>query len=117
MVKEDDSPTVISVHDVSKEFKEQKRNSGLKAAVKSLFKRDKKMIMVLKHANLEVKKGEVIGLIGPNGAGKSTLIKIMTGVLFPTSGDAKILGYVPWDDRVKYVQNIGVIFGQKFQLW
>ena len=108
---------IITIRNIEKEFKEQRRGAGFKESVKALLSRAKKMKYALKKVNLDVKKGEVVGLIGPNGAGKSTLIKIMTGVLVPTSGEANILGFTPWKDRVDYVINIGVVFGQKSQLF
>jgi ABC-2 type transport system ATP-binding protein len=108
---------IIKIKNIKKEFKEQKRGAGFVESVKALLSREHKMKSALKGVNLEVRKGEVLGLIGPNGAGKSTLIKIMTGVLFPTSGDANIMGFVPWKDRINYVANIGVVFGQKSQLF
>lgn len=108
---------IIAVRNLKKEFKEQKRGSGIKESFKSLFRRNYELKSALKGVNLNIKEGEVLGLIGPNGAGKSTLIKIMTGVLHPTSGETDILGFTPWKDRVKYVSNIGVVFGQKSQLW
>ena len=111
------SKKVINVSKIVKEFKEQKRGSGIKESLKTLFKKNYEIKSALKGVNLTINEGEVVGLIGPNGAGKSTIIKIMTGVLFPTSGEVDILGYVPWKDRVKYVSNIGVVFGQKSQLW
>ena len=74
-------------------------------------------IQVLWDINLEVKEKEVVCVIGANGAGKSTTIKMLTGILAPTSGEARVLGFVPWKQREKYVRHIGVIFGQKSQLW
>ena len=108
---------VVSVNNLWREFKEYKRGAGFKAAIKALFSRTYEKKFALKGVSLSVRKGEIVGLIGPNGAGKSTLIKILTGVLFPSKGEANVLGFVPWKDRVKYAKNIGVIFGQKTQLW
>ena len=107
----------ITVKNVWKEFKEQKRKAGFKAALAALFSRKYETKYALKGVSLDVYKGEILGLIGPNGAGKSTLIKIMTGVLFPSKGEVEVIGFVPWKQRTRYVQHIGVIFGQKTQLW
>jgi ABC-2 type transport system ATP-binding protein len=108
---------VIEVKGLKKNFKTYSRRAGLLEAFKSLVARKHKIVRALNNVSLNVEKGEILGLIGPNGAGKSTLIKILCGVLYPDSGSAKILGFNPWEDRIKYVQNIGVVFGpQKSQL-
>lgn len=108
---------VISVRHISKKFKISKREAGLKNAIKSFFKREYKIINSLEDINFSIKKGEIVGYIGPNGAGKSTTIKIMCGILVPTSGECFVNGFVPWKDRKKYVKNIGVVFGQRSGLW
>ena len=84
---------------------------------KSLFRRNKRTIEALKGVDFTVKKGEFLGYIGPNGAGKSTTIKILTGIMNPSDGLVKVGDYIPYKDRKKYVQNIGVVFGQKTQMW
>lgn len=84
---------------------------------KSLFRRNKRKIEALKEINFTVKKGEFLGYVGPNGAGKSTTIKILTGIMTPSDGIVKVDGYIPYRDRKKYVRNIGVVFGQKTQMW
>ena len=106
----------IKVDNITKTFKVAKRNSGLKAAVKSFFKREYKEVEAVKNISFEIKKGEVIGYIGPNGAGKSTTIKMLSGILLPTSGSIKINNLDPIKDRKKYVSKIGVVFGQRSQL-
>ena len=107
----------IEVKNISKTFKVAKRGSGLKNGIKSFFKRDYITIDAASNINFEVDKGEIVGYIGPNGAGKSTTIKILSGILVPDSGTVKVDGLVPWLDRKKYVSNIGVVFGQRSQLW
>lgn len=107
----------IEVDNICKTFKVAKRNSGVKAALKNFFKRDYKYIDAIKNISFSIEKGEIVGYIGPNGAGKSTTIKILSGILRPDSGSAKINGLVPWKDRERYVSNIGVVFGQRSQLW
>lgn len=84
---------------------------------KSLFKREKKIIEALKGIDFTVEKGDFLGYIGPNGAGKSTTIKILTGIMNPNTGSVKVGDYIPYKDRKKYVANIGVVFGQKTQMW
>ncbi len=81
------------------------------------FKRQKKEIHALKNIDFEIKKGEFLGYVGPNGAGKSTTIKILTGIMHPDSGMVTVNGFCPWQSRKEYVKNIGVVFGQKTQLW
>jgi len=108
---------IIEVRGLSKEFKSLKREPSLKSYIKTLFSRNYETKKALDNVNLEIKEGEFIGIIGPNGAGKSTLIKVLTGILTPTSGEAKILGMIPYKQRQKYTKNIGVIFGQRTQLW
>lgn len=108
---------IISIKNLSKTYKTYKRKEGLAEAFKSLFKREYVEKQALKSISLDIDEGEILGFIGPNGAGKSTAIKIMCGILFPDSGEVKIMKYVPWIDRIKYVQNVGVVFGQKSQLW
>ena len=107
----------IEVKHISKTFKVAKRGSGLKSAIKSFFKRKYITIDAASDISFEVEKGEIVGYIGPNGAGKSTTIKILSGILVPDSGTVKVGGLVPWIDRKKYVSNIGVVFGQRSQLW
>ena len=107
----------IEVKNISKTFKVAKREKGFKAALKSFFKREYIMVDAARNINFSIEKGEIVGYIGPNGAGKSTTIKILSGILIPDKGTVKIDGMVPWLDRRKYVANIGVVFGQRSQLW
>ena len=107
----------IIVKNLNKTFKVNVRDSGLINAFKSLVKRNYKEIKAVDNISFKIDEGEIVGYIGPNGAGKSTTIKMLTGILKPDSGEIKIGGFTPFIDRVKYVKNIGVVFGQKSQLW
>ena len=108
---------IIKVHKLRKEFKSYERGEGFIEAVKSLFNRKVKISRAVKDIDFSIHKGEVVGFLGPNGAGKSTTIKILSGVMYPDGGSVKVLDYTPWVDRKKYVANIGVVFGQKSQLF
>lgn len=107
----------IDVKHINKTFKVAKRKSGLLASLKSFFKRNYIYIEAIKDISFQIEKGEIIGYIGPNGAGKSTTIKILSGILVPDSGECKINKLTPWKDREKYTKDIGVVFGQRSQLW
>ena len=107
----------IVMKNVCKDFKILNRHEGLKGSIRDLFSRDYKTISAVKDVSLEIAKGEIIGYLGPNGAGKSTTIKMMTGVLEPTSGEIMVNGHVPYKDRTANSEHIGVVFGQRSQLW
>ena len=107
----------INVEHISKTFKVAKRKSGVKDAIKSFFKRDYKIVKAINDVSFSIEKGEIVGYIGPNGAGKSTTIKILSGILTPDGGKCTINGMIPWETREKYVKKIGVVFGQRSQLW
>ena len=89
----------------------------MKAALRSLFRREYTEIKALDDISFRIGDGEIVGYIGPNGAGKSSTIKVMSGILVPDSGSCVIDGLVPWKNRRRHVQNIGVVFGQRSQLW
>ena len=108
---------IIKFSGICKDFKISQRKKGVKGFFAGLFKREKKIVHALKDVSFEIEQGDIVGYIGPNGAGKSTTIKIMSGILVPTTGECEILGYNPWKERKKYVKNIGVVFGQRSQLW
>ncbi|APB72619.1 daunorubicin ABC transporter ATP-binding protein [Paenibacillus polymyxa] len=107
----------IDVQDLRKTFKVQKNREGLKGAFLDLFAREYNEVAAVKDISFRIPQGEICGYIGENGAGKSTTIKMMTGILVPTSGHLKVGGYVPYEEREKFVGNIGVVFGQRSQLW
>jgi ABC-2 type transport system ATP-binding protein len=109
--------TAIQVQDLRKTFKVQKNREGLKGAFADLFKREYTEVTAVKDISFAIPQGEICGYIGENGAGKSTTIKMLTGILVPTSGSLSVGGYVPYMEREKFVQNIGVVFGQRSQLW
>jgi ABC-2 type transport system ATP-binding protein len=108
---------MIEVQNLNKTFKVAKRNAGIGAAVKSLFKPQYTAVQALQDISFKIDEGEIVGYIGPNGAGKSTTIKIISGILVPDSGKCNILGHTPWKNRIEHVKNIGVVFGQRSQLW
>lgn len=108
---------MIEFSNVNKTYRIAKRQAGMKNAVKSFFTREYETVHALKDVSFTVPDGEMVGYIGPNGAGKSTTIKIMCGVLTPDSGCCRINGRVPYKDRVAHVGEIGVVFGQRSQLW
>ena len=107
----------LVMKDVCKDFKVLNRHEGLKGSIRDLFSRDYKTINAVKDVSLNVERGEIIGYLGPNGAGKSTTIKMMTGVLEPTSGESTVNGKAPYRNRTENCENIGVVFGQRSQLW
>ncbi|OMF20371.1 daunorubicin ABC transporter ATP-binding protein [Paenibacillus sp. FSL H8-0548] len=109
--------TAIDVKDLRKQFRVQKNREGLSGALKDLFKREYNEITAVKDISFQIPQGEICGYIGENGAGKSTTIKMLTGILVPTAGELKVNGYVPFKDREKFVSGIGVVFGQRSQLW
>lgn len=105
---------MIEIENLSKAFQVAKRKKG---TLGSLFSRETETVHALTDLSFKMKPGEIVGYIGPNGAGKSTTIKIMSGILIPSSGSCQIMGLTPWKSRVAHVKNIGVVFGQRTQLW
>ncbi|WP_231571301.1 ABC transporter ATP-binding protein [Gordoniibacillus kamchatkensis] len=95
----------------------QQNRAGLKGAFRDLFRREYKQVAAVKDISFTIPRGEICGYIGENGAGKSTTIKMLTGILVPTSGTVKVNGYVPYKEREAFVRGIGVVFGQRSQLW
>lgn len=108
---------MIYAENLRKEFKKIIKEPGLKGAIKALFKPEKQTVTAVDDISFSVPRGEILGFIGPNGAGKSTVIKMLTGILMPTSGMCRINGKIPQEDRKNYVREIGVVFGQRTQLW
>ena len=109
--------SLILVNHINKTFKVAKKEKGKLAALKQFVNRKYDYIKAIDDISFSIDEGEIIGYIGPNGAGKSTTIKILSGILVPDSGEVIINNYVPWIDRKKYVKDIGVVFGQRSQLW
>ncbi len=108
---------IIVVKGLKKVFRvHQKEKEGLLYSIMSLFNKKYRMVPAVDGIDFTVEKGEIRGLIGPNGAGKSTTIKILSGILYPSDGEVKVMEYIPWKQRVEYVKKIGVVFGQKTQL-
>lgn len=107
----------IVIRDLVKVFKKVKRKPGISGAVKALFHPEKEFIHALDGISFSIDKGEILGYIGPNGAGKSTTVKILSGILTPTSGEAVVDGIRPYEKRQENAQKIGVVFGQRTRLW
>jgi len=107
----------IEVTNLQKTFQTKRKAAGLRGSVHALFKPRYSSIEAVRGLTFQMEAGELLGFIGPNGAGKSTTIKMLTGILHPTDGEAKVLGYVPWKERQKLAYHIGTVFGQRPQLW
>ena len=107
----------IEVNDLCKEYRVAKTGKGIGGAIKSLFHREYTVKEAVRHVNFSVEKGEIVGYIGPNGAGKSTTLKMLSGILIPTSGTVQVGGIVPYERRRENAKRIGVVFGQRSQLY
>jgi len=110
-------PPIIEVHELSKEFRTFRRREGVLGALQNLFVREYVTVRAVDRVSFSIEPGEMVGYIGANGAGKSTTIKMLTGILVPSSGHLTAYGYVPYRDRRRYTHHIGVVFGQRTQLW
>jgi ABC-2 type transport system ATP-binding protein len=108
---------LIQVRELSKHFRTFHRREGIWGGLQNLFVRDYKTLTAVDRVSFTINRGEMVGYIGPNGAGKSTSVKILTGILVPTSGEAVVNGFIPYRQRRRYVRTIGVVFGQRTQLW
>ncbi len=108
---------MIRMENICKSYRVAKRNAGFKEACRTLFRREYDIVRALDHVSFTIEAGEMIGYIGPNGAGKSSTIKILSGILTPDSGTCVVNGRTPWKDRQNHVRDIGVVFGQRTQLW
>lgn len=108
---------MIQVEHIRKTYKVSRRNAGFTSALKSLFHKEYELIHALDDVSFTISEGEMVGYIGPNGAGKSSTIKILSGILTPEEGTCRINGLIPWKNRIQHVKNIGVVFGQRTQLW
>ncbi|AJY76395.1 ABC transporter ATP-binding protein [Paenibacillus beijingensis] len=108
---------VLQVEGLTKQFRVKRKRPGLAGSFASLFKSQWAEKTAVQGIDLNVREGETVAFLGPNGAGKSTTIKMLTGILYPTSGHARVLGLTPWKERQKLAFGIGTVFGQKSQLW
>jgi ABC-2 type transport system ATP-binding protein len=108
---------LISVRDLTKQFRTYRRREGLWGGIQNIFHREHHYVTAVDRVSFSIGRGEMVGYIGPNGAGKSTTIKMLTGILVPSSGEILVNGFVPWRQRTAYVKTIGVVFGQRTQLW
>ncbi len=108
---------LIETKGLKKHFRSLKRRTGLGGALRDLFSRNYETVKAVDGVDLSIGPGELVGFIGPNGAGKSTTIKMLVGVLKPTEGSVSVAGFEPFRERTRYVKNIGVVLGQRSQLW
>src|SRR6266849_7154630 len=108
---------VIEVSHLTKAFRTYKKQPGFGGAVKGLFRRKYEQTVAVKDVSFVVGPGELVGFLGPNGAGKTTTLKMLAGLLYPTSGSADVLGYVPWERQDGYRRQFALLLGQKNQLW
>ena len=108
---------IIEIKHITKEFKVLNRHEGLKGSLKDLFSRDYRIVRAVDDISMNIAQGEIVGYLGPNGAGKSTTIKMMTGILQPSSGEIVVNGQIPYKNRIRNAKEIGVVFGQRSQLW
>src|SRR5437016_9240634 len=109
--------TMIQANNLSKTFRIAKRRPGLFGGVRSIVDPEVRTVQAVHDLSLHVQRGEMLGLIGPNGAGKSTTIKMLTGILVPTGGHVRVAGLIPMKQRRELAARIGVVFGQRSQLW
>lgn len=109
--------SLIELNEICKTFKTAERPPGLFGAMRGAFMRQTREVKALDRISFTIEEGELVGYIGPNGAGKSTTVKVMSGILVPDSGSCQVMGRVPWQQRVSHVAQIGVVFGQRSQLW
>jgi ABC-2 type transport system ATP-binding protein len=107
----------IEVRDLTKVYETAKRQPGLAGAVRSLFSREKTRIEAVKGISFDVEAVEIVGFLGPNGAGKTTTLKMLSGILYPTSGEATVLGYKPFDRKPAMLRQISLVMGNRQQLW
>jgi ABC-2 type transport system ATP-binding protein len=107
----------IEVSSLTKTFRTYKKRPGFAGAVRGLFRRDYEQTAAVDHVDFSVQPGELVGFLGPNGAGKTTTLKMLAGLLYPTGGTARVLGYVPWDRNDGYRRQFALLLGQKNQLW
>jgi ABC-2 type transport system ATP-binding protein len=108
---------IIEVKNLIKSYAYHKKQPGLKAAFKALFKREKHYAEAVRDISFKIEEGELVGFLGPNGAGKTTTLKMLSGILHPSSGEAKVMGYVPWDRKKEFQKQFSLVMGQKNQLW
>ncbi len=107
----------IDVKQLSKSFKTQRKEAGLWGSVKGLIWRESFYKEAVKSVSFSLEEGELVGFLGPNGAGKTTLLKMLSGILYPTAGEVKVLGYTPWERNREYQRQFAIVMGQKNQLW
>lgn len=108
---------VIEVNNLTKTFRTYKKQPGFSGAIKGLFRRQYEQTFAVSEVNFKIEPGELVGFLGPNGAGKTTTLKMLAGLLYPTSGAAKVLGYTPWERDDGYRRQFALVLGQKNQLW
>lgn len=108
---------LIELHNLEKTYRVYQKKEGLRASIKGLFKRTHKEVHAVKGINLQVEQGEFVAFLGPNGAGKTTTLKLLSGVIHPTSGTASVMGHIPWQRENDYRRRFALVMGQKNQLW
>jgi len=107
----------IKVESITKTFEYYKKDIGLKSSIKNLFNRQTILKNAVNDVSFEIAEGEIVGFLGPNGAGKTTTLKMLSGILYPTSGTASVLGYTPWERKKEFKKKFSIVMGQKSQLW
>src|SRR5262249_38016567 len=108
---------IIEAHGLTKTYRVFQKKEGLLGAVRGLFRRQYKEVRAVDGVSFAIEPGEIVGFLGPNGAGKTTTLKMLSGLIFPTSGSARVLGYVPWERADAFRRSFSLVMGQKNQLW
>ena len=108
---------LIEVQALTKAFRTYKKEPGFRGAVRGLFHRRYEQTLAVDHVSITVEQGELVGFLGPNGAGKTTTLKMLSGLLHPSGGSARVLGFVPWERQDGYRRQFALLLGQKNQLW
>src|ERR1700674_3369629 len=108
---------IIEANGLSKTYRVYQKKEGLRGAVRGLFRREYKEVRAVENVSFTIEPGEIVGFLGPNGAGKTTTLKMLSGLIFPTVGSARVLGFVPWQRADAFRRRFALVMGQKNQLW